>query len=71
MEESRNVVLTLKNEYKTISVELPWDANIEDLLEAFYGGMVGLTFHPAGIVRFMREWCDEKAESLGLSENSE
>ena len=49
-------ILTLKNSNGVITYELPWDAGADEILNAVYSGMVGLTFDPDGILEAMQDF---------------
>lgn len=53
-------ILSIKNDNKVINIELSWDAGLNDLLDAFYGALVTMTFHPDSIVEAMYEYSKEK-----------
>lgn len=54
------VKLTAQSKHKTISVELPWDADLRDMLEAFETVCVGLGFHDEGVTKAMEEFIEER-----------
>ena len=66
--ENKPTILTLECGGVKITSEMKWDANIEDLLNSFYGLCVGATFHPEAIVKAMQEWAEEKQNSFLKSE---
>ena len=53
-------LLSLKTDNKVINIELPWDAGLDDLLDAFYGALVSMTFHPEIVIEGMYEYSKEK-----------
>lgn len=58
-------VLTLEINDQKISVEMPWDAPIDDMLTAFYGACVTATWQPVTILEHMKSFAEEKLEALG------
>lgn len=51
-----------KNEHPTSTI---WetgapDANLENVLEGFYGCLIGLTWHPDAILRAMKNFVEER-----------
>ena len=66
--EIKPVILTLECGGVKITSEMAWDANIEDLLNSFYGLCVGATFHPEALVKSMQEWAEEKQASFKKDE---
>ena len=56
-------ILEFKSHHAPIShIEMPWDASVEDVLQALYGAMVTATFEPASILNGMKKfvennWC--------------
>lgn len=57
--DSLPTVLTLKTDNSVINIELPWDATMEQLCQAFYTACIGITFHPDTVVRGMQEFVEE------------
>lgn len=39
------ITLTAQSEGKKVIVEIPWDANVNELFEAFYTLTIGLGYH--------------------------
>ena len=66
--ENKPTILTLECEGVKFSSVMAWDANIEDLLNSFYGLCVGATFNPEALVETMQEWAEEKQNSFSKSE---
>ena len=72
MREPEKTIVTLESHGKKHSSELNWDANLSDILDAFYGLCVAATFDPVTVVKGMREWSEEKCENFDyLFNNSE
>ena len=42
--------------------ELPFDASIDDVLNVFYSGCIGLTYQSSTILEGMRDYADERLE---------
>ena len=57
--EQLPMVLALKNSNSIITYELPWDAGADEILNAVYSGMVGLTFSPDGILQTMQDFVND------------
>lgn len=51
--------LTLSHEGVTMSAELPWDANLDDIMDAFVGCLRGITFGD-WVVKSIKEWCEDQ-----------
>lgn len=51
-------ILSLKHHSSVVNIELPWDANMTDLLDAFVGACVSVTFHQDGIIQAMKEYVE-------------
>lgn len=66
--ENKPTILTLECGGVKFTSEMTWDANIEDLLNSFYGLCVGATFHPEALLKSMQEWAEEKQNSFSKSE---
>ena len=52
--------MTVESDGKKFTAELPWDATLDDILDAFVSQMIGLTWQPDTIASALAE----KAESL-------
>lgn len=48
--------LTIKTTEHVVTQELPWDANMEDLCQAFYGALVSITFSPDVVLDGMKNF---------------
>lgn len=57
--EQLPTVITFKNSNGIITFELPWDAGTDEILNAVYSGMVGLTFSPDGILKAMQDFVND------------
>lgn len=55
-----NTILSLSQNSKKVSVELPWDASITDLIQSFYSSLIGITFFPEQIEQGFIEFLEEK-----------
>lgn len=52
-------ILEFKSHHAPIShIEMPWDAGVEDVLQALYGAMVTASFQPTSILRCMKEFAE-------------
>ena len=60
--------LTLEINDQKISVEMPWDVPIDDMLSTFYGMCITATWQPVTVLKNMKEFAEEKLETLGYSE---
>lgn len=56
--ENEPTRLSLSHGNKTMSAELPWDASLDDIMEAFIGCLRGITFGE-WVVESIKEWCEE------------
>lgn len=60
MQENKFTRLTLEQSDKKITWEVPYeDATGEDLVQAFYSLMIGLTFLPTTIRQSMQEFVED------------
>lgn len=57
--EMKPVIIEAKNSHVCISQELPWDANGEDLMNAFYTMGVGLGFDSESLLYEMKTFAEE------------
>ena len=46
MEDEQKTILTIEHCGDKTTVELPWDAHVDDLVKAFYGAAVASTWNP-------------------------
>jgi hypothetical protein len=60
MDNVKPTIISLEHHGKKHSSELPWDADMYELLDAFYGMCVSATFHPTTVLSAMSEWVNEK-----------
>lgn len=44
------------------------DPSLDDILEGFYGCLIGHTYDPAVVVRHIKEWAEEKYEAMDLKD---
>ena len=52
------IILSLKTDNQVINIELPWDAGMEELCQAFYTACIGISWDPINVVRGMRNFAD-------------
>ena len=52
--------LTLEHDGNKFIAELPWDADMDDLTNAFYALCIGATFNPSTVLDGMGEWLAER-----------
>lgn len=65
-EDLKPARLTLEINDQKISVEMPWDVPIGDMLSTFYGMCITATWQPISILENMKEFAEEKLEALGV-----
>lgn len=53
-------ILQVKTGHGVITQELPWDAGADELCQAFYTALVGMTFVPEGILQAMEDFVNER-----------
>lgn len=58
--ENKPTVITLDHGNQKVTVELPWDAGMDDILNAFYGMCVCATFAPKTVLLGMKEFVNER-----------
>lgn len=58
--ENNKTIISLEHAGYKHTSELPWDANLDDLLNAFFGLCVSATFYPNNILECMKEFAEEK-----------
>lgn len=47
---------------KKMVTELSWEAGMDDILEAFYGMCIGLTWAPSIVLEAMKDFVDERLD---------
>lgn len=57
MKENSPTKLTLSHADVTMSAELPWDANLDDIMTAFVGCLKGVSFGD-WVVGSIKDWCE-------------
>lgn len=57
--EQKPIILQVKTNETVITQELPWDVGADDLCQAFYTALVGMTFHPNGILQAMENFVND------------
>ena len=50
--------LTLSHGSVTMSAELPWDVDLDDLMTAFVGCLRGVSFGD-WVTKAIKDWCEE------------
>ena len=65
-EDLKPARLTLEINDQKISVEMPWDVPIGDMLSTFYGMCITATWQPVTVLKNMKEFAEEKLEELGV-----
>ena len=55
-------ILQIKTSNAVITQELHWDAGADQLIQAFYTAMVGMTFVPKGILQAMEDFVNEQKQ---------
>lgn len=63
MMENEKTILTIEQNNMKFTYEMPWDAGMDDFLDAFYGLCVSATFMPKTILTHMKEFAEEKLEA--------
>lgn len=58
MKENSPTKLTLSHGGVTMNAELPWDANLNDIMDVFVGCLRGVTFGD-WVVKGIKDWCEE------------
>ena len=62
-------IISIEQSGNKFSGELSWDASIGDLLDAFFGLCVCLTYHPKSIEKEMVEYLQDKGYSVDKVED--
>lgn len=62
--ENKKTVITFEVEDRKMRYELSWDVSMEQLIDVFYSGCIGMTFHPTTIMTHMRDYAEAHLDSL-------
>jgi hypothetical protein len=62
-----NTILTLANDSKTVTTKMSWDCNMEELIDAFYGACIALTWNPVTILETMEDYAQQHLAALSYS----
>jgi hypothetical protein len=63
--------LTFESNDKKITYEMGEWTNMEDLLDVFFSGCIGLTYMPDTILKNMKLYADSKLDVYGWNNNEE
>ena len=63
--------LIFESNDKKITYEMGEWANMEDLLDVFFSGCIGLTYMPDTILKNMKLYADSKLDVYGWNNNEE
>lgn len=69
--ENEKTILTLTMNGIKMSWEGNWDANMDDLLSAFYGLCVGHTFLPESVIGVMKDFALERMPEIENGDDNE
>ena len=72
-EDDNHVIVTISNssQYQEFSWKGNWDAGADEIIEAFYSMMVGLTFPETTVLRAMKEFAEDRLEVLARDNKDE
>ena len=59
LNENKPTILKLEHGGTVQTVELPWDANMLDMLQAFYGLCIGATWQPSTVIEGMYDFVQQ------------
>lgn len=62
-----HTILTLANDSKTVTTKMSWDCSMEELIDAFYGACVALTWNPVTILDTMKDYAQQQLAALPYS----
>lgn len=68
---NNKTVLTFESNGKKITYEMSEFTNMEELLDAFFSGCIGLTYMPDTILKNMKSYADSKLDAYGWYYNEE
>lgn len=62
--KNEKIILTLESNGIKSTHELGWDATVDELVNAFYAAMVGITFSPNLVINAMKQFVKDNCETL-------
>lgn len=62
--ENEKTVITFEVGDKKMTYELPLDVSMEQLIDVFYSGCIGMTFLPTTIMTHMRDYTEKHLDYL-------
>jgi hypothetical protein len=62
--KNEKIILTLESNGIKSTHELSWDATVDELVNAFYAAMVGITFSPNLVINAMKQFVKDNGETL-------
>ena len=62
--KNEKTILTLESNGIKSTHELGWDATVDELVNAFYAAMVGITFSPNLVITAMKQFVKEQDETF-------
>ncbi len=62
--KNEKTILTLESNGIKSTHELGWDATVDELVNAFYAAMVGITFSPNLVINAMKQFVKDNYETL-------
>lgn len=57
-------ILSLRHHDMDHQSTLPWDANMEDILQAVYGLCIAATWNPILVLECMKQFAEEQLEAI-------
>lgn len=58
--KDEKTILTLEHADRKIVAEMSWDADMDDLLDAFYGLCVGVTWRANTVLEAMKQYAEDR-----------
>lgn len=62
-QDDKFIITMEQTDGKKMVTELSWEAGMDDVLEAFYGMCVGLTWAPVTVLEAMKDFADERLDN--------
>lgn len=69
--ENEKTIISFSGNDRQITIEMPWDATMEDMCQAFFTGCVGMTFMPSTVIEGVRDYAEEMCFVCDKNENLE
>lgn len=64
MDTQSTIKITIETENQRTQHELPWDADMEMLIDTFYSTCIGLTYNPITVLQEMQTFAEDHLSAI-------